>query len=137
MSEVAIPFVPRKLQAQQERLAASARPRTYPARIARVLALAHSLQKRVTGGEFRDYAAMARALGFTRARVTQLMDLVLLAPDVQAEVLNLRFPPGKQPICERHLRQVARTPIWIEQRARWAEIMRSVQAAARTPDSPC
>ncbi len=123
MSEVAVPFLPRKLQVQQERQAATATPRTYPARVARVLALAHSLQKRVTAGEFRDFATMARALGFTRARMTQLMDLVLLAPDIQAEVLDLRFPPGKQPICERHLRQVARTPIWIEQRARWRVIL--------------
>jgi len=62
----------------------------------------------------------------TRARVTQLMDLLLLAPDIQAEILDLAFPPGRQPLCERHLRQVARSLIWTEQRARWAKI-----AAAR------
>ena len=55
MSDVAVPFVPRRLHVQQERQAATATPRTYPARVARLLALAHSLQKRVTSGEFRDY----------------------------------------------------------------------------------
>lgn len=129
MTAVTIAFEPKSRLARRRAMAAKAtttaapKPvRRYPARVARQLALAHALQKRVASGEFRDYADMARALGLTRARVTQLMDLLLLAPDIQAEILHLSFPPGKQPICERHLRQVARSPIWAEQRTRWAEI---------------
>jgi hypothetical protein len=101
--------------------AAAARPpRLYPARVARQLALAHALQRRVDAGEFADYADMARALGFTRARITQLMDLLLLAPDIQHEILHLEVPPGAQPISERALRaEVLRSLDWNEQRRAW------------------
>ncbi len=69
--------------------------------MARQLALAHALQRRVDAGEFADHASMARALGFTRARISQMMDLLLLAPVVQEEILFLEVPPGEQPISER------------------------------------
>jgi hypothetical protein len=131
MTEITIAFEARSGVARRRAAAAIVKPTTrYPARVARQLALAHALQKRVISGEFRDYATMARALGLTRARVTQLMDLLLLAPDIQQEILDLCFPPGKQPICERHLRQLTRTSIWTEQRARWAEIGRAASIPA-------
>ena len=73
-----------------------------------------------SSGEFADFADMARQLGFTRARVTQLMDLLLLAPEVQEEVLFLELPPGAQPVSERGLREaVLGTVDWQEQRRRW------------------
>jgi hypothetical protein len=50
------------------------------------------------------------------------MNLLLLAPDIQAEVLALRFPPGREPVTERHLRQVLRSPVWAEQRAVWRRL---------------
>ena len=98
-----------------------------PARVAVMLALAHKIQDAIDRGVARDRAEVARRLGLTRARLTQLMDLTLLAPNIQAEILNLRFPPGREPITERHLRQVVQSPIWAEQRARWAEMMRSAK----------
>jgi hypothetical protein len=52
----------------RKRVAAARPPRRYPARIARELALAHALQRRLDAGVFADYADMARAPGFTRAR---------------------------------------------------------------------
>lgn len=100
--------------------------RRYPARIARQLALAHALQKRVEDGEFVDYADMARALGFTRARITQIMDLLLLAADIQEEILFLEVPPGAQPVSERAVRDsVLKSLDWQEQRRRWAQVKRT------------
>jgi hypothetical protein len=97
--------------------------RRYPARIARQLALAHALQRRVDTGEFADYADMARALGFTRARITQIMDLLLLAADIQEEILHLEVAPGAQPISERALRErVLKSLDWREQRRAWARV---------------
>jgi hypothetical protein len=94
--------------------------RRYPAHVARQIALAHALQRRVDSGEFADYAAMARNLGFTRARISQLMDLLLLAPDIQEELLSLEVPPGRQPLSERRLREsVLKTLDWGEQRRAW------------------
>lgn len=98
---------------------------TRPARVARVLALAHDIEARVQAGEFRDYADVARQHGLTRARLTQVMNLLLLAPDIQAEVLALRFPPGREPVTERHLRQVLKSPVWAEQRAVWSSLRAS------------
>ncbi len=133
MTEIAIAFEPKvRARARRNAEAAVRPPRRYPARVARQLALAHALQRRVDSGEFADYASMARALGFTRARVTQLMDLLLLAPDIQAEILFLEVPPGEQPISERRLRDtVLKSLDWREQRKRWAEM---AVAAAKTVD---
>lgn len=110
----------------RKRAAAARAVRRHPARIARQLALAHALQRRVDDGEFADYADMARALGFTRARVTQLMDLLLLAADIQEEILFLEVAPGAQPISERALRDgVLRSLNWIEQRRGWEKLRAS------------
>ena len=48
------------------------------------------------------------------------MDLTLLAPDLQEQVLALRYTPGKEASPERKLRGIAATPLWSEQRRRWA-----------------
>ena len=66
---------------------------------------------------------MARALGFTRARVTQIMDLLLLAADIQEKILFLEVAPGAQPISERALRDgVLKSLDWLEQRCRWERV---------------
>ncbi len=54
--------------------------------IARRVALAHHIENLIERGELRDYAEAAERLGLTRARVTQICDLALLAPDIQAGV---------------------------------------------------
>ena len=61
-------------------------------RITRLMALAIKFQDMVDRGEVRDYADLAR-LGFvTRARLTQIMNLLLLAPDVQGATTVCRMP---------------------------------------------
>lgn len=90
-----------------------------PARVAQVLALAHRLQRAIDRGEYRDRAELARQLGFTRARVTQILDLLLLAPDIQEHVVHLEAVDGVEPIAERALRDVARHEAWADQRRSW------------------
>jgi hypothetical protein len=122
MTEIAIAVEPKvRARARHAAETVARPPRRYRARVARQLALA--LQRRVDSGELADYATMTRAIGLTRARLTQLMDMLLLAPDIQAEILFLEAPPGEQPISERALRDgVLRTLDWGEQRRRWREI---------------
>ncbi len=91
-----------------------------PTRVARMLALAHRLQAAIDRGEYRDRAELARQLGFTRARVTQLLDLLLLAPDIAERVLFLEAVDGVQPLTERALRALVRHESWAEQRRAWA-----------------
>jgi len=88
-----------------------------PARVAVMLALAHKIQQAIDGGAVRDRAEVARRLGFTRARITHLLDLTLLAPDVQEQVLDLEAVDGVEPISERALRVVAHAGSWAKQRA--------------------
>ena len=64
-------------------------PVTRPAKIARMLALDHKLQRAIDRGEYESRADLARAYGLSRAWITQLMDLLLLAPDIQEKVLFL------------------------------------------------
>ena len=93
-----------------------------PLRAARMLALAHRLQAMIDAGEVEDRASLARRLGFSRARITQLLDLLLLAPDIQEELLFTEVPPGRDPITEHDLRKVVRAPLWADQRAIWATL---------------
>ena len=90
-----------------------------PAKVARMLALAHHLQGAIDRGLVADRAAVARKLGLTRARVTQLLDLLMLAPDLQGRVLSLEAVDGSEPMAERTLRAVAHMGSWAEQRSAW------------------
>lgn len=90
-------------------------------RVARLLALAHRFERLIRDGEVRDYADLARLGHVTRARLSQIMDLLLLAPDIQEQLLFL--PPienGQDPIHERRLRAIAAVLDWRKQRRIWA-----------------
>jgi hypothetical protein len=90
-----------------------------PARVALMLALAHKVQEAIDAGKVADRADVARRLGFTRARITHLLDLLLLAPDLQDEVLGLVAVDGKEPMSERTIRAVAGAGSWFAQRRAW------------------
>ena len=91
-------------------------PLRRPAKVARLLAMAHKLQRLIDEGKVEDRAALARQLGVSRARITQILDLTLLAPDIQEEVLFMDAVDGVEPVSERALRQVAATASWHLQR---------------------
>ncbi|TNF24095.1 MAG: hypothetical protein EP329_25915 [Deltaproteobacteria bacterium] len=97
-----------------------------PARVAQTLAMAHAFEAAIARGEFRDRADLARRLDLTRARVTQILDLVLLAPDIQEAVLELEAVDGVEPIAERALRDVVRRDGWAMQRETWARLANAV-----------
>lgn len=90
-------------------------------RIARLMALAIKFQDMVDRGEVRDYADLAR-LGFvTRARLTQIMNLLLLAPDIQDALLTSSTLAGNIP--ERGLRRITAVVRWSHQRRLWSELL--------------
>jgi len=84
--------------------------------------MAHRLEAAIARGDYRDRADLARRLRLTRARVTQILDMVLLAPDIQEAVLELEAVDGVEPVAERALRGVVRGVGWLEQRVAWAEL---------------
>jgi hypothetical protein len=87
-----------------------------------MLALAHLLQGAIDRGLVADRSAIARKLGLTRARAAKLLDLLPLAPDLQAKVLELEAVDSAEPMAERTLRAVAHAGTWAEQWAVWKSV---------------
>lgn len=58
-------------------------------RVARLMALAIRFEELVRLGEVESHADLARLGQVTRARISQIMDLLCLAPDIQEELLFL------------------------------------------------
>ncbi len=96
-------------------------------RVTRLMALAIRFEHLIRDGEVRDLAEIARLGQVTRARVTQIMNLLHLAPDIQQEILALpRVEAGRDPITERELRPIAAIPDWRKQRAAWRAVATSL-----------
>ena len=82
-------------------------------RIARLMALAIRFEGLLRDETIRDYAELARHGRVTRARITQIMKLLDLAPDIQEQILFLPAIPG---LNERNLRSIVSRIDWGEQR---------------------
>jgi hypothetical protein len=82
-------------------------------RVTRLIALAIKFQDMVDRSEVRDYADLARLGHVTRARMSQIMNLLLLAPDIQEALL---YSTKEISITERHLRSAVREVDWKTQR---------------------
>ena len=88
--------------------------------ITRILALAIHLDNMIRQGEAKDYADIARLSCLCRERVSQIMRLNYLAPDIQIELLYLPpVPSGRYPISETAVRKIANLLSWEDQRRGW------------------
>src|SRR5258708_7223966 len=87
-----------------------------PARVAIMLALAHAIDAAISAGKLRDQSEAAQRLGLTPPRITQLLALLQLAPDLQERVLFLEAVDGLEPVTERELRPLTRLLCWDDQR---------------------
>ncbi len=93
------------------------------ARVARLMALAIRLDGLLRAGAIKDYGELARLGHVTRARVSQVMNLVNLAPDIQEALLFLpRTERGRAPVIMAQLQPIASTPDWQKQRRLWAAL---------------
>jgi hypothetical protein len=101
--------------------------RDRPPRVTCLLALAHRFEALVQSGKVCDYAHLARAGRVSRARISQILKLLTLAPSIQEYILWL--PPrsaGKEGITERHLRDIVDEPLWDRQRALFEKLVRRI-----------
>jgi hypothetical protein len=90
-------------------------------RVAKLMALALRFEALLRDGVVKDYADLARLGGVTRARITQIMNLLHLAPDLQEELLFLDpVTEGRDPIVLRDLQPIAQELSWAKQRRLWA-----------------
>ena len=96
-------------------------------RVARLMALAIHCDRLVREGKVADLSALARFAHVTQPRMTQIMNLRHLAPDIQEELLLLpRITSGRDPIHEKMLRPIAAEADWARQRQLWSFRRRSV-----------
>ena len=102
---------------------------TGPSAIARRIALAYHVEALIERGQLRDLSHAAERLGISTARMTQLSDLVLLAPDIQAAVVLGRCEPR-----DRHLRAVGRHVLWEDQRRAFLVLFPHVRLEDLTDD---
>ena len=133
--EVTLPVRPRRQESRrggQPNPVSDAGSRSRIPRITRLVALAIKFEDVVGRGEVRDYADLARLGYVTRARVTQIMNLSLLAPDLQEELLFATEAAG---ITERFFRQIITLVDWDEQRRRWKTPDTGNQKPIMSPES--
>lgn len=95
-------------------------------RIARLMALAIRFDRLLRAEEFRDYAELARLGQVTRARMTQIMKLLDLAPDIQEQIL---FLPSLKGLNERNLRPIVSRIDWNEQRRMFQKLTRRLDTS--------
>jgi hypothetical protein len=92
-------------------------------RVARLMALAIRFDVLLRDGVIESYTELAALGHVTRARVSQIMNLLNLAPDIQEAILFLpRTERGRDRIHLRQLQPIASTPDWRKQRRMWGEL---------------
>jgi hypothetical protein len=106
------------------RTAAAASPPLAPTdrvpHLSRLMALAIKFDGMLQRREVRDYAELARLGHVTRARITQIMNLLSLAPDIQEALLFLpSVQKGRSELKEWQVRPIASRSCWSHQRRNW------------------
>jgi hypothetical protein len=92
-------------------------------KVSKLMALAIRFERLLAHGAAADYAELARLGHVTRARLTQIMNLRLLAPDLQEAILFMpAITSGRDPVILRDLQAIALTPHWREQRRLWKRL---------------
>ena len=96
-------------------------------RISRLLALAHHCFSLVQSGAIINQSELAHFGQISTTRMTQIMWLDNLAPDIQEEILFLpRTTQGRDPIKEADIRPIAKTLDWNKQRQMWKGLKKTL-----------
>src|SRR5579871_5302477 len=95
-------------------------------RVTQVLALAIYLEDLIRRGEAKDYADLARLSCLCRERISQIVRLNYLAPDIQVEILYLAPTiSGRFAVGETAMRKIANLLSWVDQRSEWRALKQS------------
>ncbi|MCL4742831.1 MAG: hypothetical protein KJZ54_11595 [Phycisphaerales bacterium] len=92
-------------------------------RVSRLMALAIRFDRLLRDGVVPNQSELARLVHVTQPRMTQILNLLHLAPDIQEEILFL--PPvttGRDSITERDVRAVTQAADWSRQRVLWRRL---------------
>jgi hypothetical protein len=92
-------------------------------RITRLMALAVRGEELLRTGVVQNYAELARLGIVSRPRMTQVMNLLNLAPEIQEEVLFWpEVEAGPEPVSERALRRLPGVMSWDDQLEIWNQL---------------
>jgi hypothetical protein len=95
-------------------------------RVARLMALAIRMEDLIRAGGIADYSELAQLGRVSRARITQIMNLLVLAPDIQEQILFLCITSrGSDPVRLAELQPIARALNWDQQRRLWADLIQN------------
>jgi len=105
-------------------------------RISKLMALAIRFDGLIRDGKVRDMSELARLAHVTQPRMTQIMNLLHLAPDIQEELLFLpEVTSGRDPIHERMLRPLTALIDWREQRDAWQQLRAGCASGLRAAEN--
>jgi len=94
-------------------------------RVSRVMALAIHFDELLRAGTVVNTIEMARLLKVTQPRITQVMNLLHLAPDIQEELLFLPGTlQGSDPVHEKRIRRICKQVHFTKQRCMWEDLKR-------------
>jgi len=92
-------------------------------RITRLMALAIRCDELLRTGKVRDLEHLATIGNVSQPRISQILSLTMLAPDIQETLLFLsRLFEGKPEISEKSLRKITMLDDWDEQRKAWKQL---------------
>ena len=95
-----------------------------PLRLTKLMALVIRYQQLIDEGHVANRAELGQLAEVSRARLTQIMNLLLLAPDIQEEILFLPLTDkAQEPISDRDMRPVVAELDWEKQRLLWKRIL--------------
>ncbi len=96
-------------------------------RVARLMALAIRFESLLRDGAIRSYADLATLGHVSRPRISQIMNLLQLAPDIQEKILFLpKIIKGRDRLQLRQLQSLAALLDWRVQRKMWDTISRTI-----------
>jgi hypothetical protein len=99
-------------------------------RIAKLMALAIRFEVLVKAGAVRNFAELARVGRVSRGRMTQILRLLNLAPDIQEQLL---FSQSAKGLNERNLRHIVSCIDWDEQRGIFGHVTEPTFQLANCP----
>jgi len=103
-------------------------------RVAILMALAIRFDRLLQDGVVTNQSELAQLAHVTQPRMTQIMNLLHLAPDIQEEILHLpTVHVGRDQITEREMRPIAAEPSWSQQRMAWRKLQSARRLAIASP----
>lgn len=93
-------------------------------RVSKLMALAIRFDQLIQDGAVANRSELARLGHVSQPRVTQIMNLLNLAPEIQEEILLLPLVSmGRDPVTEKDARPITRYIKWSDQRRHWSAMI--------------